>query len=236
MAIVLLQIPEFIFGVDSVLRGQGADPEVIRSRRPRLYAIAEKALDEGKELLRPAVLYRQLDVKETRHDQLILEDQFKVSGEIVSHHLRSAQSIIAIICTIGKELEEHAARISDSDLSYGLALDGVGSAGVESLANAVCGYFEKENSKDGFRTSMPLSPGMLGWPVEKGQPLIFEILQAGQIGVALNPQYMMSPRKSVSILIGVGKELGNSGDPCDFCVMNAVCRYKDQYAQRKQNE
>ena len=97
--------------------------------------------------------------------------------------------------------------ISDSDLGYGLALDGVGAAGVESLANAVCSYFEKENSKNGFRTSMPLSPGMVGWPVEKGQPLLFEILQPGKIGVMLNPQYMMSPRKSISILIGVGKEL-----------------------------
>jgi hypothetical protein len=165
--------------VESVLRGQGANPEVIRSRRPRLYALAEKALDEGKELLKPAVLYRQLQVKKTKHDQLILEDQFKLSGEIVSRHLMSAQSIIAIICTIGNELEDYASGSSDSDLGYSLALDGVGSAGVESLANAICGYFEKENSKDGFRPSMPLSPGMLGWPVEKGQPVLFEIVQPG---------------------------------------------------------
>ena len=221
--------------VESVLRGQGANPEVIRSRRPRLFSMAERALDEGKELLRPAVLYRQLQVKETRHDQLILENQFKLSGEIVSRHLISVQSIIAIICTIGKELENYASRFSDSNLSYGLALDGVGSAGVESLANAVCNYFEKENLKKGFRTTMPLSPGMLGWPVEKGQPILFEILQPGKIGIALNPQYMMSPRKSVSILIGVGKELGNSGNPCDYCAMNAICRYKDQYGRRIQN-
>lgn len=218
--------------VESVLRGQGADPDIIRSRSPRLFSLAERALDEGKELLKPTVLYRQLQVKETRHDQLILEDQFKLSGEIVSRHLISVQSIIAIICTIGKELEDYVSRISDTDLSYSLALDGVGSAGVESLANAVCGYFEKENLKNGFRSTMPLSPGMIGWPVEKGQPLLFEILQPEKIGVKLNPQNLMTPRKSVSILIGVGKELGNSENPCDFCAMNVICRYKDQYAHR----
>jgi len=218
------------------LRGQGADPEIIKSRSPRLFSLAERALDEGKELLRPAVLYRQLQVKETKHEQLILEDQFKISGEIVSRHLISAQSVIAIICTVGKELENHASKLSDGNLGYGLALDGVGSAGVESLANAVCSYFEEENLKNGLQTTMPLSPGMLGWPVEKGQPIIFEILKPGKIGVELNSQYMMSPRKSVSILMGVGRELGDSGNPCDYCAMNVVCRYKDQYALRIKNE
>jgi hypothetical protein len=222
--------------VDSVLRGQGADPEIIKSRSPRIFSLAERALDEGKELLDPAVLYRQLLVNEIKHDQLILENQFKISGEIVSRHLISAQSVIAIVCTIGKELENYASRISDGDLGYGLALDGVGSAGVESLANAVCSYFEVESLKNGLQTTMPLSPGMIGWPVEKGQPILFEILQPGKIGVELNPQYMMSPRKSVSILIGVGNELGNSGNTCDYCAMNVICRYKDQYAHRIKNE
>jgi len=221
--------------VESVLRGQGADPEIIKSRRPRLFSLAERALDEGKELIRPSVLYRQLQVEETKHEQLILEDQFKISGEIVSRHLISVQSVIAIICTVGKEMENYASKFVDSNLGFCLALDGVGSAGVESLANAVCSYFEEESLKNGLQTTIPLSPGMIGWPVEKGQPILFEILQPGKIGVELNSQYIMSPRKSVSILLGVGKELGNSGNPCDYCAMNSNCRYKDQYAQRIKN-
>ncbi|MBE3139939.1 MAG: hypothetical protein IMZ53_05070 [Thermoplasmata archaeon] len=218
--------------VESVLRGQGADPEIMKLRSPRLFSIAEKALDEGVKLLKPAVLYRQLQVEEARHGQLILEDNFKISGEIVSQHLVSVQSIIAIICTVGPELENYASRVSDSDLVYGLALDGVGSAGVETLANAVCNYFEQESLKNGLQTTIPLSPGMIGWPVENGQPILFEILRPGKIGVELNPQFMMLPRKTVSILIGVGKELDNSKNPCDYCAMNGTCRYKNQYGQR----
>jgi len=216
---------------ESVLRGQGADPVIIKSRRPRLFSLAERALDEGKELLRPRVLYRQLQVKETKHEQLNLEDQFKISGEIVSRHLISAQSVIAIICTVGKELENYASKFLECNLSFSLALDGVGSAGVESLANAVCSYFEGESLKNRLQITIPLSPGMIGWPVEQGQPIIYEILQPGKIGVEL----MMSPRKSVSIILGVGKELGNLGNPCDYCAMNTNCRYKDQYAQRIKN-
>ena len=229
------RIEDLPINADSVLRGQGADPEIIKSRSSRLVSLAEKALNEGKELLRPSVLYRQLQVKEIKHEQLILENQFKISGEIVSRHLFSAQSVIAIICTVGKELENYTSTFLNSNLSYSLALDGVGSAGVESLANAVCSYFEEGSLRNGLQTTIPLSPGMIGWPVEKGQPVLFEILQPGKIGVALNSQFMMSPRKSVSILMGVGKELGNLENTCDYCAMNHNCRYKDQYAQRTQN-
>jgi len=59
--------------VESVLRGQGADPEIIKSRKPRLFSLAERAF-----------------------------------------------------------------KVLDSNSGFNLALDGVGSAGVESLANAVC--------------------------------------------------------------------------------------------------
>jgi hypothetical protein len=218
--------------VESVLRGQGADPEVLKLRNPRLISIAEKALHEGVKLLKPAVLYRQLQVEEARHDQLILEDKFKISGEIVSRHLVSVQSIIAIICTVGSELEDYASSVLSSDLVLSLALDGVGAAGVETFANAVCSYFEQENLKNGLQTTMPLSPGMIGWPVEKGQPTLFEILKPEKIGIELNPQFMMIPRKTISILLGVGKELDNSGNPCNFCAMNATCRYKGQFGHR----
>ena len=43
--------------VDGVLRGQGADPAIIRSRSPRLVACAEQALEEGLQYLQPAVAY-----------------------------------------------------------------------------------------------------------------------------------------------------------------------------------
>jgi len=39
------QVDDLNLTVDSVLRGQGADPDVIRSRNPHLVDTAEKALD-----------------------------------------------------------------------------------------------------------------------------------------------------------------------------------------------
>jgi len=56
--------------VDAVLRGQGADPDVIRIRSPRLINIAEEALVESIDLLEPEVLVSELEVTGFTHNNL----------------------------------------------------------------------------------------------------------------------------------------------------------------------
>jgi hypothetical protein len=119
----------------------------------------------------------------------------------------------------------------DDDIVLGLAIDGVGSAAVESLANAVCKEIELEAADKGFQTTIPLSPGMIGWDVEVGQPLIFELMDPAQIGVELTPYHLMVPRKSLSMLIGVGPGINSSERICDYCTMRETCRYQDHYQE-----
>jgi hypothetical protein len=45
---------ELALDADKVLWGQGADPALVRVRRPRLVAIAEATIAEGRPLLTPA--------------------------------------------------------------------------------------------------------------------------------------------------------------------------------------
>ena len=55
-------ITDLKLDVDAVLRGQGADPVILRKRKPRLVDIAANALDIGIDLLRPQVISRELKV------------------------------------------------------------------------------------------------------------------------------------------------------------------------------
>jgi cobalamin-dependent methionine synthase I len=137
--------------------------------------------------------------------------------------------VILILSTVGEALEAHAAEVSKDNIVYGLALDGVGSAAVEALANAACKYFEDQADEHGLQTSIPISPGMMGWPVDKGQPEIFEILEPGQIDVQLTEYGLMMPRKSLTMVLGFGPTMKTAGRTCDFCAMRETCRYQDHY-------
>lgn len=221
----------FSIDVDDVLRGQGADPAIIKQRSPRLAKVAERALSEGLDFVKPAVMYEKLKVKEVGHEKVILENGTALKGPFASQHLSPAHSIVAILCTVGDDIDKHVSEVMASDIVYGLALDGVGSAAVEALANAACRFIEDETAKEGLQTTIPLSPGMIGWPVEIGQPALFEIFDGDQIGVRLTPYSMMSPRKSISIVLGIGPEFGIKGTTCDYCTMRETCNYRSHYEE-----
>ncbi len=117
------------------------------------------------------------------------------------------------------------------DPPYGLALDGYGSAAVEVLANAACYQFEQQAEAKGMQTTIPLSPGMIGWPLEEGQAQIFSILDASEIGVSLAPSSIMRPKKTLSFVVGEGHDLAIVETACAYCSMRETCRYQDHYAQ-----
>jgi hypothetical protein len=225
------QINDLEINTDAVLRGQGADPVIIRSRSPYLVEIAERASDTAIKLVVPQVLSRKLNVVSIRHDKLKLENGIVLTGPLVTQHLVAAEAVIAVVCTIGSKIDLNATEVMATDMVLGLAIDGVGSAAVEALANTVCRDIELRAAEDGLMTTIPLSPGMIGWPVEQGQPVIFEILEPAKIGIELTPHNIMVPRKSLSMLIGLGSELDKQGSTCDFCAMREACRYQDHYRQ-----
>lgn len=213
---------------DDVLRGQGADPAVIRSRRPGLVSVAERALESGSELLQPRVAFSRRAVRGLRHERLMLEGG-ALQGPLIAQHLAAAELVTLMVCTVGDRIEAEVARTMDGDPSYALALDGVGSAAVEALAAAACRRFEDEAAGDGGKVSLPLSPGMIGWPVPEGQAQIFALVDGAEAGVHLTEGGMMVPRKSLSLALGQGAALQAAGSACAFCSLQATCRYQDHY-------
>jgi hypothetical protein len=222
--------------VDDVLRAQGADPEAIKKRRPSLVAATEDALKKSAGFLRPMVIFEKYSVRKLIHERLELEpnspDQRRpeLTSQLVAQHLGKSQEIIAIVCTIGNELDELVGSIFKVDPLAALAMDGVGSASVENLAIQACNYFEAQANSAGLNTSMPLNPGMIGWPVEQGQPEIFSLVDGEKIQVTLNESCMMVPNKSLSMVLGLGKDVSPLGTSCDYCSLKGVCRYQNHYA------
>ena len=227
------QVEDLNITADGVLRGQGADPDIIRSRSPRLVETAEKALSSVIDLLEPEVLVKEFKVISFKHNSLELEGGKKIFGPLVTGHLVGASYITVAVCTVGSKIDGYASEVMDDDIVLGLAIDGVGSAAVESLANAVCRQIELKAASENFQTTIPLSPGMIGWGVEEGQPLIFDLVDPGQISVSLTPYYLMAPRKSLSMIVGIGPNISSGERVCNYCTMRETCRYQKQHEENR---
>lgn len=228
---------EISITANDILRAQGADPEVILQRRPSLALASKEALLTGLPFLHPIVLYEKYTVSKLVHERLELfpgssgESRPALTSSLIAQHLGRASEVIVMACTIGKEIDELVGSLFNADPLAALAMDGLGSAAVESLAIQACNYFEAQVSSQGLSTSMPLNPGMIGWPVEQGQPEIFCLLDSEQIHISLNESCMMVPNKSLSMVIGVGKDVSQAGTSCDYCSLKGVCKYQNHYGK-----
>ena len=218
--------------VDCVLRGQGADPAVIRSRSPVVIKFAERALAEGMPLLSPIVIYRRLAVESVRHERIALRGGGFLTGKLVAEHLAAAQEIVAIAATIGEGLEDRISQVLKRDTMYALALDGFGTAAIETLAVVTCRHFSEVAAGEGMSTTIPLGPGMIGWPIEVGQKEFFALLDTDKVGLKLTSSGLMVPRKSLSMVVGLGREVMKGARTCTYCAMQPTCRYQDHYATR----
>ncbi len=212
--------------VDQVLRAEAADPTVIRARQPDLVRVAAQALAEGHRLISPKVLYERKSVASVGHEWLELQGGLKLRGGSLSNHLLHAEEIVIVLATVGGVIEARSRALFDADPVYALALDAVGVAALDALTAEVLQIFRTEAGAHDSKVGMPLSPGIDGWPVDMGQPQLFGLLPAEEIGVKLTETHMMIPSKSVTMIFGMGRSVDEEGIACDICVARDHCRYR----------
>jgi hypothetical protein len=197
---VLTDLP-LVIDPDEVLRFQGY-------KRGRdvpgadVRALFDEALTEGRRLMAPRAAARWAAVTALADDRLEVEGEpLAIPG--IRDRWGTITHAAAVVCTIGAALEERVAALWDArELALASMLDSVGSGAVESLAEYVndllCGQ-----GLPALKVTNRISPGYADWDVAE-QPALFRLCPAGAIGVSLNAACVMTPGKSISLLVGAG--------------------------------
>jgi cobalamin-dependent methionine synthase I len=161
-------------------------------------------------------------------DQLHLARNKSLQSALLSSVLSDAKEIATIVCTIGPRLEEETQKhLVNNEILHALLLDGIGSTAVETLGQEACKRVSNEASSRGLQASSPLAPGMPHFSIqEQGQ--LLQLAQAESISVSLTPSGLMIPEKSISMVIGLGKQMPKwtQADACAHCNLRDSCHYR----------
>jgi len=212
--------------MERVLRCQGLGKQA--KLKPQNIVLLNELLASVNHLLQPAIAYALYSIAEIQHNQLHLENRTILHGSLLPSLLTSARELAVALCTIGPRLEEKVADYFDrNEPLRGLMLDGIGSAAVDALAQEACQFIEREAAPRGYKVSIPLNPGMSGWPI-RNQWALFQLVPAQQIGMHLTSRAVMVPRKSISMVIGMGPELPTRAQEpvCARCHLKETCSYR----------
>jgi hypothetical protein len=198
--------------------------------RPEIRILIRELLASVKKarLLEPAIAYEIYTITEISERQLSLEGKSVICDSLLPSLLPAAKELAVAVCTIGPRLEKQATDyFNRGEPLRGTLLDGIGSAAVDSLTEEVCKFIAGEASSHGYEASSPISPGMLGSPItEQWQWL--KLVPAGEIGVSLTSSGIMVPRKSVSMVMGIGPQMAKwtRAEVCARCHLKKTCPYR----------
>ena len=198
--------------------------------RPEIKILIRELLARVKKarLLESAIAYEIYTITEISQRQLSLEGKPVVHDPLLPSLLLGAKELAVAVFTIGPRLEGQAADyFNQGEPLRGTLLDGIGSAAVDSLTEEVCKSIAEEASSRGYEVSSPISPGMPGLPITEQWQLL-KLVPAGEIGVRLTSAGMMVPRKSVSMVIGIGPQMAKwtRAEVCARCHLKKTCPYR----------
>ena len=125
--------------------------------------------------------------------------------------------MIALLCR-GHVLIEDVPGVGKTTLASALA---------EQMADAAEGQLRQWAAEQRLFLTGRFSPGYGDWPISL-QPLLAETLDtARQIGLYVTDTYLMTPRKSVTALLGVSDHpVRGQLAGCGHCVLRARCNYR----------
>ncbi len=138
-------------------------------------------------------------------------------GRTVTSDLAKSTGIAFFIGTCGGEVEKFSKQLMKTgELLDGLIADLIGSEIAEDVARYVHEEIARQMALQGLNTTNRYSPGYCGWPVADQQKL-FAMMPGSNCGVVLNQASLMLPIKSVSGVVGIGKNVRNKDYSCSKC-------------------
>jgi cobalamin-dependent methionine synthase I len=174
----------------------------------------KNAVKEVNRLINAKAVYKEIPIT-SENGSVTLDEDINIRSKRLNYVLRSCDKAVVFIVTIGSEVEEMIERKMKSQPHYGYLLDAAASLAAEAAAEYVNDLIVKNMFNDGEQTTLRYSPGYCDWPLTE-QKKLFKILLNDEIDIQLSDQCLMSPRKSISAIIGISSN-GSQGFIKNIC-------------------
>ena len=145
--------------------------------------------------------------------------------KIVFGQIKKSDSVAIFTCTAGEEIGIRSRKaMQERDFLRGYIYDVIGSEIVEAAADLMQADLERTMLNAGNKITNRYSPGYCNWDVAE-QHKLFKLIPDNYCGIKLTQSALMDPVKSISGIIGIGKNVKFNQYTCSIC-NQADCVYR----------
>ena len=179
-----------------------------------LNAQTEEQLDlclkEGLSLAAPRGVYHVFDIEKTDKGLSLIGTDLTLEGENIGRYLDGAKKCAVMAVTVGIAIDRAVIKYEKSgEITKALMLDCVATALVEEAADKFNAEIDENARENRFVTRTRFSPGYGDFPLDTQRKIIPLLDCERRLGIILNSECLMTPRKGVTAVIGFFEGEGN---------------------------
>lgn len=160
-------------------------------------------------------------------DSVIVNDVTFECGKKIATLLKGSQSIALFVCTIGGGVSNLYKQFNAiGELLNAYFVDALGSIAVEKTMDVMQLQIADELMKKNLKITNRFSPGYCNWWVGE-QKKLFSLLPSNPCNIHLSESSLMTPSKSISGILGIGKSVRYIEHNCSLCGMTD-CLYRNK--------
>lgn len=160
-------------------------------------ALVDEAMEAVTPLLRYRACFARFPLMETESG---LHLGFaETESRSLKRHLAGCNEVLVMAATVGSEVDRLLARLSALSPARAVAADAVATAAIEAWCDHLC----TEWAGQGLALTARFSAGYGDCPLELQIPLMGALDTSRKIGLTLTDSLLMTPKKSVTAMIGI---------------------------------
>lgn len=149
------------------------------------------------------------------------------AGRDLARHLRGCDGLVLMAVTMGSGVDALLRRLEVQDIALAAAADATASAAVEGLCDTVEADARAWAAGQGRYLTGRFSPGYGDCPLSLQGDVCRLLDTVRGLGLALTPRQLMTPRKSVSAILGSADHpVTGAKAGCGTCLLRETCAYR----------
>jgi hypothetical protein len=203
--------------VREVLRLLGARKESAPARTVRKIRTLINELHDD---LEPRILVSDKEILACGEGRLVLDPGVELKSKKLCRTFSKCDTAKVFVATVGNKVEKKIKTAIENNRSDEASIiDAIASAAVENTIESFHSKVDMNLRTRSRRATLRFSPGYCDWDIRE-QKKLFKLIDTQKAGVKLSDSSLMSPRKSISGIIGIGSssELSaRTSNPCMLC-------------------
>lgn len=190
------ELPEF--NLREILRYAGAG-----QGNPALHQTLRDCIDECHGVFSGKVCYTKVPVCVS--DSSVNLSFTSVQSRALAKNLSGCEYAVVFAATIGIGIDRLIQKYSKTEISKAVWMQAIGAERIEALCDLFCKDIQEKEQPRGFYTRPRFSPGYGDLSITLQQNIVQVLDCYRKIGIALNESLLMTPSKSVTAIVGLGK-------------------------------